>query len=122
MFGGGRDPDEIEIESADQGVAIRFGRGLEVFFLETLSDEMIDRVDRGLGNLNFRHVSFFRGDKCPVSFVVGALFQPEANGFNLFFGEMPVGVWRRHQVNVVIGCDPVEKFTVDTEDFFSGFT
>jgi len=35
---------------------------------------------------------------------------------------MPVRVRWWHQVDVLIGCDPVEKFTVDTEDFLSSFT
>ena len=46
---GGRQAGEIQAESPDERGAVGLGAGMEVFFLQTREDKLIDRVPHPMG-------------------------------------------------------------------------
>ena len=71
------------MDTPDKGIGVRF-------FGERFPVEMVDGMFAG-GDRRF-----FGSDKSPVFLIIGSLFDPAFEDFNLFRREVFVGLGRRH--------------------------
>ncbi len=93
LFGSWGQSGQIERDPADQGAAVGFGRGMEIFARQARLNEGVDRI-RGACNLR-RRAALYRLVR-PVALVLCALRNPLADGRFLRGREFLMHEGRRH--------------------------
>ncbi len=112
LFRRGRQADEIEVEAANQCVAVSFSSRFQLFFLDACQDELVDRV-AGPGSVpGCRQRGLFRRDKGPVPAGPCSPGDPFAQELLLALAEGRLGFFRRHPLIWVIAEDALNQRAV----------
>ena len=109
----GRQPGQVEGDSANQGTFVRFFGWLEAQGIELGQDQTIDGKLAQRAVLDLGHLRFLGRNECPKALIGSTRFDPTLDNSLLLLRErFLVRLRRRHQIIDIIRGDPIPKLAV----------